>query len=502
MRLKGFIGPAYTLNSVNADCQATVNLYPEINEIGTGKEGEVAALRSTPGLTKLCDVGTGPIRCVHVNPDGKILVASGNKLYHVTYSGSSWSATSVGTGTFSTSTGRIIARSAKGTGPLGLSITVLVDGTSKYLYDADPSTTSPLLGTLVDFASAGLALGVPDATFVEWIDGYFIYNAVDSEQFYVSGWASLTVDPLSFASAEGNPDDILSIIASQRDLIMLGERSCEIFADTGNPEFPFERVQGGFIEKGCAAPYSVAKIDTVVFWLGRDESGQGVVYAAAGLRPERVSTHAIETAIKGYADITTASAFTYQSGGHSYYVLNFSEATWVYDLATKMWHQRAYTNAGILERHRAECYAFSPQYGMHVVSDYATTALYKLDESVYDDDGDAITRLRASPHGGNSLKNIFYKSFQLDMETGIGLVSGQGSDPQVMLQWSDDGGHTWSDETWTSAGGQAGGIGDYLKRVIWRRLGRSRDRVWRVKITDPVPITLLGAEVDFEIGSS
>jgi hypothetical protein len=76
----------------------------------------------------------------------------------------------------------------------------------------------------------------------------------------------------------------------------------------------------------------------------------------------------------------------------------------------------------------------------------------------------------------------------------VGLVVGQGNDPQAMLRWSDDGGHTWSNEHWKSMGA----IGQYGYRTIWRRLGMTqklRDRVYEVSGTDPVKIAIMGAEL-------
>jgi len=331
------------------------------------------------------------------------------------------------------------------------------------------------------------------------LDGYFIFIQGNTNQFYVSDINSFVVNPLSFASAEGDPDDIVAIIANNRDLWILNERTTELFSNTGNADFPFERVGGGFVEKGCAAKYSVAKIEGNVFWLGRDEAGQGIVYAARGLVPQRISTHAVEASIKKYADISTATAYTYQSGGHSFYVLNFAEGTWVYDLSTKMWHERAYTNAGVLERHRAENHAFYQPFGIHLVGDYSGNQVYKLNDDYFSDDGAEITRLRSFPHLSNSSNRLFCKSLKIDMEVGIGLNGiTQGSDPQVMLDFSDDGGHTFGNEHWTSVGS----IGEYKKRVYWRRLGSFRDRVFRIKITDPVKVNLIAAEIDIEQGAN
>lgn len=491
MRFPGFIGPAYTLSSVNVECQRCVNLYPEQIETGTGKEGEAFHFVNTPGLRKLLEVGIGPIRLIHVDPSDRIFVASADKLYKINYSGTVWSALELGT--LSTSSGTVKAASTLLVN--GDSITVFVDGEDSYAYRYLSAVET--FGTFASFAYEQ----VDGATHVEFIDGYFIYNKPDSSQFFVSEWGAFGVDPLSFASAEGDPDNVVALIANHRDLWLINERSTEVWVNTGNADFPFNRASGGFIEVGCVAPFSVAKISGINFWLGRDKEGQGVVVSAQGTSPQRISTHAIEHAIKGYAidSIKSADAYTYHDGGHSFYVLNFAEATWVYDLTTKMWHERAYNNEGTLERHRTSYHAFVPQYGFHLAGDYANNKIYIIEDSSYSDDESPIIRMRSSPHLSGQMKGVFCHSFQLDMEVGIGLDGGvQGEDPMIMMDFSDDGGHSWSNEKWISAGK----IGTFKTRAIWRRLGRFRDRVFRIKISEPVRVRILGAELELEVGKS
>lgn len=494
MRLPGFIGPSYTLRSKNFDAQRCVNLYPEINELGSGKEREVAALVSTPGLTHLLDVGDGPIRCIQVDSSAngeKILVISGSKCYVITYSGGSWSSTLLSTTsakTLDTTEGPVIAAATS-------NYVVFADGDMNSVFVDEVAPTADYFSR---FDSLGYP-GVPTATHVAYIDGYLVYNEDGTGNFYVSDLSNaLSVSAADFATAEGDPDKIQGLIANTRDLWLFGERTTEVWVNTGNADFPFERVSGGFIEVGCLARYSIAKIAGAVLWLGRDEHGQGSVYMAKGVQPQRISTHAIETAIQGYASPEDAVAYTYQDGGHQFYVLNFDETTWVYDLSTQLWHERTYTNSsGVMSRHLINCMAYIPSLGIHIGGDYESASIYQLDNDVYTDDGDRITRLRSSPHVSQGLGRIFCSSFQLDMETGTGLdASVQGSDPQVMLDWSDDGGHTWSNEHF----GSMGKIGQKYFRAIWRRLGFFRDRIFRVKITDPVKVVILGAEIDVQQG--
>lgn len=468
MRFPGFIGPSYQLNSVNVDCQRCINLYPEINETGFGKEKEVASLVATPGLSLLVNIGDNPTRGMWYSSTGKLFVAVGNKLYYVN---SSWSATELGT--LTTLSGPVSMADN------GVSLMV-VDGPNGYVVTMATNVFAQV--TDPDF---------PGADQVTYQDGYFIFNYLGS--FFISGLNDVTFDALDIQESEGNPDNVVGVISNYRDLWIFNDQTTEVFYNSGDADFPFERNQGAFIETGCAAAFSIAKINNTVLWLGKDDKGAGIVYMAVGFKPQRISTHAVETAIRGYGDLSDSKAWTYQENGHYFYALNFTNAdtTWVYDTTTGLWHERAYTNNGALERHRADCHAYA--YSTHVVGDYQNGKLYALSSSVYSDNSVEITRRRVAPHLSSGLKRVFYNSFQLDIETGTGLDGTvQGTDPQAILQFSDDGGHSWSNEKWVSFGK----IGQTKKRAIWRRLGQSRDRVYRVTITDPVKVTIIGAEFD------
>ena len=480
-------------------------MYPVAIESGTGKSGQNYYLHPTPGLRKLVSAGSGPIRLVHIDYAGRIFVVSGNQLYLLTESAGTWSATLCGADgsaggtafTFDTSTGPMRAASMSFLGTGTDSSTVFVDGTNNYLYLEEAS--QDYLGDLDAFGYGDVAT----ATSIVWSDGYFILNESGTNKFWVSDLQSFNIDALSFASSEGSPDILLALEVLNRNLYLFNETTIEIYVNTGNADFPFERVQGGFLEIGCRAKDSVVRINNALFFLGRDKDGTGIVYSMQGFQAARISTHAIEYAISGYASISTARAYGYQQNGHNFYVLNFTEATWVYDLTTGLWHQRAYTNAGVLERHRGVDSDFDGGHNYNIVGDYSNADVYRFDDTYYSDDGDAITRLRTCPHISNELKYLFYHSFQLDMEVGIGLDGGvQGSSPTVMLDFSDDGGHTWSSEAWTLADNTAGAIGNYKTRVKWRRLGKSRDRIFRVKMTDPVKTVWIDAQIDISAGES
>jgi hypothetical protein len=339
------------------------------------------------------------------------------------------------------------------------------------------------------------------ADLVTFQDGYFIFNKPSSQEFYISPLNAVTpFNALAIGSKSGSPDNLVGQIACNQNLYLFGSQSTEVYYDSGDTPMPFSRIQGAVLNVGCAAKFTIAKLGSQVYWVGGDDTGVGIVYKMQGYQQQRISTPAIESIIRsiGTTNLASARAWTYQQSGHLFYCLNLptTNSTWVYDASTGLWHERAYLGSWSLERHRADCSAVA--YGLNVVGDYANGNIYSLDVSTYTDNGTSIVRLRAAPHISKDLVRLFHSRFQLDMETGVGLSSGQGSDPQAILEWSDDGGHTWSNEHWASFGA----IGNTKTRVNWRRLGRSRDRVYRIKISDPVKVTLIGAEIEFEEGAA
>lgn len=465
------LGSSYVARSVNAADSRMVNLFPEVVPEG-GKEP--GFLQRAPGLRLLATVGDGPIRGLWTF-GGYGYVVSGNKLYKMT---TGYTATELG--------------SVSGTGPVsmadnGQQLFVACNGPS-YIYNAGTNVFQKI--TDPDF---------PGAVTVGYLDGYFVFNEPDSQKVWITSLLEGTqVDPLDFASAEGAPDKMVSLIVDHREVWLFGTNSVEVWYDAGTADFPLARIQGAYNEIGCAAAYSVAKLDNGLFWLGADARGNGIVYRANGYTGQRISTHAVEWQIQQYGDISDAIAYTYQQDGHAFYVLTFpsANATWVYDVSTQAWHERAGFSNGAFTRHRSNCQMnFNNEI---VVGDYENGKLYAFDLDKYSDDTATqkwLRSWRALPTGQNNLKRTAQHVLQLDCEAGVGIDgTGQGSDPQVMLRWSDDGGHNWSNEHWRSIGK----IGQTGRRVIWRRLGMTmklRDRVYEISGTDPVKIAIMGAEL-------
>ena len=503
------LGSTYVARSVNAADSRMVNLFPELVPEG-GKEP--AFLQRAPGLRLLATIGTGPVRGLW-QMGAYAYVVSGDTLYKLN---SNWTATTLGT----------IAN----TGPVSMTD----NGTQLFIAANGPSY---IYNTFTNVFQQINDIDFPGAVTVGYIDGYFVFNEPNSQKFWVTSLLEGTqVDPLDFASAEGSPDGLVALIVDHREVWLFGTTSVEVWYDAGTADFPLQRIQGAFNEIGCAAAYSVAKLDNGLFWLGADARGRGIVYRANGYSGQRVSTHAVEWQIQQYGNLSDAIGYTYQQDGHSFYVLVFPSAntTWVYDVATQAWHERAGWDNGQFTRHRGNCQMnFNDEI---VIGDYENGNIYAFDLDVYADNGAEqkwLRSWRALPTGQNDLRRTAHHALQLDCETGVGLSTAPSDDeifdsaylsgalltedddflitesgdyiyatatnlatmvPRAMLRWSDDGGHTWSNEHWKSMGQ----IGRFGYRTIWRRLGMTqkiRDRVYEVSGTDPVKITILGAEL-------
>ena len=506
------LGSSYVARSVNAADNRMVNLFPEVIPEG-GKES--AFLNRAPGLRLLTTIGTGPIRGLWTF-GGYGYVVSGTELYKIN---SLYNATLLGT---VDGTGPVSMASNINTAEVGSNAQLMIAcNPNSYIYDTTTGTFSQI--TTDQFRGAKL---------VDFISpGYFVAMQSNGLTFQISALNDgLTWDILDFSTVDGSPDALVSMIVDHNEIWLFGTQSVEVWYYNGDIDFPFARIQGAFNEIGCAAAYSVAKLDNGLFWLGADARGQGIVYRANGYNGTRISTHAIEYAIAQYDVISDAIAYTYQQEGHSFYVLTFptANATWVYDVATQAWHERAAWENSHFNRHRSNCQmTFNRDV---VVGDYVNGNLYAFDLDVYDDNGQTqrwLRSWRAIPTGQNDLKRTAHHSLQLDCESGVGMngidfddpvvnflatededyIITEGGDyidvdddytqgvvPKVMLRWSDDGGHTWSNEHWS----QMGRIGQYYRRVFWRRLGMTlklRDRVYEISGTDPVKIAIMGAEL-------
>jgi hypothetical protein len=370
-------------------------------------------------------------------------------------------------------------------------------------YTVSPSQTA---ASATIYALNWTVLPATDGAFegggtVDITDNYFLYNKPGSQLWAASDLLSPITDPLSFASKDGSPDDLVALIVDRREVYLLGEMSSEVWIDSGGVPFPFTRIPGTSTQQGIAAQWSCARMGNSFAYVSKNNRGEAMIVRMNGYFPERISTHAVETTLVNQ-NVSDALAWTYQLEGHEVYVVTFPSVgenglTWAYDNTTGLWHKWLYrNNQNQFERHRGNCCAFFNQ--QVLVGDYENGKIYQVAREFYTDDGQPIRRIRRAPHITSDLQRQYFHELQIQFQPGVGLSSGQGEDPQAMLRWSNDGGSTWSNEYWTSIGKQ----GKYQNRAIWRRLGWSRDKVFEVSISDPVKAVIISANLKAEAGEN
>lgn len=483
-RVPGFIGPAYQSRSKGFDNQRLVNMYVEIDEIGSGKGNEPATFIGTPGLKNLQTIGAGPIRATYTLSNQQLsIVVTGNEVYQI----------SGGLGL----PVQIVGNLNTSTGPISISDNgvqcIMVDGTDGYYFDIG----TPILYTVVD------PNFYPSDT-VTFQDGYFILNQTGTTNFFISDLYSVDFLPLNQAAKSGNSDILIAVISNNRQLYLLGANTLEIWWDSGvSGSTPFQRQDGRFSQVGCASPYTVKVLGEQFFWLGSNAQGGGIVYTLDNAMPSRVSTHAVEYAIQNYSNLQGATAYSYQQEGHYYYCLNIpgSDTTWVYDMSSKLWHERQSTVLGNTGRHLGETHCVLNN--QHIIGDYRNGNIYEYDLDTYTDNLDMILRIRQAPYISDSLNNIFVKLFQVDCQFGVGLVDDNVNpswavSPRITLEISKDGGNTFSNPIYASLGK----IGKWLTRARWQRLGYGRNYLMKVTMSDPVKFQMLSAYIDAESGTA
>lgn len=431
----GLVGPAYRSQSVIADSQTLVNLYLEIIESGAGKSA--AALYRTPGLSKLYDLGAVACRGI-ITEQGRTFVVSGTNFYELLAPTANPN---------KILRGQLVADGQPVSMASGPTQVLIASAGNLYCFQLVAGTTTNATGvalaanslTQIPLFNAATNYGLlGNVSQVSYADGTFFALIANSNQIQASNlldgssWQGVNETQVEVFS--GN---VLAIFADHRILWVFGQKATQPYFDSGNFPFPYDVVEGGFIEQGIAAPFSVAKLDNSIFWLGGSERGGLFVWRANGYQPQRISTHAIETEFSSYATIADAVCYAYEEQGHTFYVMNFPTAqkTWVYDCATASWHQRGFWNPQPgYSQSRAGFHTFN--FGIHLVADPTTGAVYQQSIKIFSDFGNVIRRQRRAPHIAQEGARMFHIEMQIDVEVGVGPTF-QGSDVPTLIPMLD-----------------------------------------------------------------
>lgn len=551
----GFVGQAYDAPNPYQDSQRLINWYLEVS--GDGKSKMPTTLLGCPGLNPIIQLKSGAVRGFWVLPGGQqAVVVSSDTVYVITTTVPA-TQTSIAqfstriVGTLNTNSGQVRIRD-NGAGGYAM----LVDGLNGYYFriagagtttftgtPTNGSTTLPYSGSLNTalvcgsvISGTGIAPGTtitsinvsvntltisqpatssPGATtitvtlaefgvisdpgfeppsHIAFIDGWLIVNRVGSQAFATSSPVPYTLifDPLFFALKDSQSDNLQGLQELNRELWLIGERASEIWFNAGGANFAFQRIPGAAPPIGTSAPQSIAQAGDSLMWLARTLQGENIVIQTQQYTWKRASQHGVEHALSSYPLVADAFAYAYEEEGHLFYMLTLPTAdnTWCWD-SNGTWHQRlSYDqNTGQFHRHRLNCFANFQN--LRLVGDYQSGQIHQMSRQYYTDAGAPLISLRRCPHiwSREDRKRQASTMLEIEFSPGVGRQTGQGSNPQAMLQWSNDGGTTFGTEHWATLGK----AGQYKNRAIWRRLGNYYDRVYEVRVSDPVNRDVVGA---------
>ena len=467
-----FAGPTQEDRAISVSSQKSVNMYAMAKK--PGEKGRVV-LYSDPGVLRLSSTaGTGPCRSNGLRWNENTYFVSGGKLYKQDIN-----QTITEIGSLLTSSSRCVLAG-------GVSYLMLTDGTYGYSYDG---TTFAQI-TDADFPTS--------PTHCAYLDGFFFVNFGGTGTFYKSASENPTSwTALGFATAAAAPDDVLALEATRKDLYIIGSETTQPYYNSGNADFPYEPYPGA-IEVGIDAPYSLAFSSYGLFWLATNREGGKMIVNVSGMQFQVISDDELNWQMSKMTTTTDAYAWVRRQAGLTFYEITFPSEGKSYSYCVEAgpqigWHERKSYVDDTLTRHRASGYWYLNN--KHYVGDYTNGRLYELAFGTYTDDSNRFLRLRRTQIAHKDDLGIIVHGLYLDMEAGVGLITGQGSDPNVMMRYSVDDGHTFSSELWRSPGA----IGEFSTRPTWNGLGWGRSWMFEFSVSDPINVIMKNLNADVEV---
>lgn len=455
------VGPTDMNKSQQVNSALTKGWYPEITEDGRAE----SALLPWPGSTLFGASPENLDRGLHVFKDELYSVLN-NSLYKVSAFGAY---TKIGD----------------------------IDGVTRCIFDNN-AVEMVITSDGNAYSYNGIALTKGDAgefastRATTMLNNFFLYDA-DLDNFFVSE-AGDALDFRAAGSAESNGDDLVRPYAFGQWVYMMGTLSLEPFWNAGADTLGFDRIDGSIVEKGLGGIYTVDNTDQFMYFLGDDSN----VYQVAQSAIRKISTPSISFQM-GKLDASTAVGWTMVLDGQDFYVLNFGEddLSYAYSEQTNAWFN---LSTGVNDgRYIASSYA--RVYGKHIGVDYRTGNTIELIDTAFDDLGETIQRVRTLPPMNSSKmglgagKRLLMTKAKFILQTGQGLVVGQGSDPAIEIEYSIDGGATWAVIDWP----KVGKLGQYLVKVEAWKMVSFYDIQFRLTMADPVFSSLQDGSFDIKL---
>ena len=458
-------GGSYQSQSKPLSSQQTVNFYPKATPLAKDQ----FVLFSFPGL-KTLSTAAGKDRGFHRMAE-VLYQVKGQKLYRIAKNGLHSEL-----GTINGNDRCIMAND-------GINL-FIVSGTGVYQYNSDTN----VINIVTDPNIVG-------AKSVAFINNQFIYTN-DKFSIVSNVGDGSTANGLNIIGEESLPDDMVRDFIFDDIIYRASERSIVAWYNSGVGNPPIEKLQGRIFQVGLAAINSIARTDDAMYWLGDDFS---VYQSNAGARL-KISTDAISNEIQGYDTVSDAVANVFIVDGINFYAITFPSGGKTFVLNESLGQQGWFELSSGIDGGIYQGSSFIECYGKTYVADKDNGNIYCLDAKTYTNNGDTIRRVRATGSVNSEPFGVKGKLTQMSkakfiMETGTGLISGQGENPRIMIEYSDDGGYTWKHGSWP----RIGRLGERTLQVEFFNLTKFYDRIFRIVTTDPVSYSIYSATIDLRL---
>jgi hypothetical protein len=459
-------GGSYLSQSKPLSSQQTINFYPKSTPLAKEK----FVLFSFPGL-KLSGTSTGIDRGFHRMAE-TLYQVKGQSLFRIAKDGAHTSLGAIA------GTDRCIMAND------GLNLYIVSASSGVFKYNSDDEAI-----TLVTDSN------IVGAKSVAFINNQFIYTN-DLFSIVSNVGDGSTANGLNIIGEESLPDNMVRDYIFDDIIYRASERSIVAWYNSGVGNPPIEKLQGRIFQVGLAAINSIDRTDDALYWLGDDFS----IYQSSAGAKLKISTDAISNEIQGYSTVSDAIANTFTIDGINFYCINFPTGGKTFVLNETLGQQGWFELSSGTDGGNYQGASFLGCYGKTFVADVSNGNVYTLDAKTYTNNGDSIKRVRTTGSVNSEPFSVNGKLTQMSkakfiMESGVGLISGQGEDPRIMVEYSDDGGYTWKHGSWP----RVGRLGERTLQVEFYNLTKFYDRIFRISTTDPVAYSIFSATIDLRL---
>tara|TARA_R110000787_G_scaffold65223_3_gene146838 strand:- start:1272 stop:2696 length:1425 start_codon:yes stop_codon:yes gene_type:complete len=460
-------GPTYQSRSKPLSSQQTKNWYQQFNEAGK----DTYVLMPFPGLKTLGNA-EGKDRGFHRMAE-ILYQVKGTSLYEINKLGVHTLRGSI------PSTERCIIADD------GINMFIVVPGQKVWQYTTDTN----LVTEVTD-------VNITGALSVDFFNNQFIYTFSDFSTISNVGNGAVA-SGLNIVGEETLPDAMVRDFVFEEIIYRCGVRSIVGWYNSGVGAPPIDKYQGRIFNVGLSAPHSIAKTDEAFYWLGDDNA----IYRAQAGSKQRISTDAISHAISTFDVTDDAIGFTYTLEGQNFYTITFPTANKTFTVSELLAENGWFELSSGTSNGKWQASSVISAYGKDYAADDANGNVYCLCLDTYTNNSEALQRTRIISNidarliGGAIGDAITMSSVTISMETGVGLIAGQGDNPRIMVEASYDGGRTWAAGAWP----RVGRLGEFVLKVKWDKMKTFYDCMLRLSSTDPVNYSVYSANIDLKL---